>query len=63
MFGFGATELVIIAVVALLIFGPRKLPELGAALGKGIQGFRKAVKDEGDEARKPPQKLDGPPSN
>ena len=47
MFGkFGVPELLIILVVALLIFGPRKLGELGKALGDGIRSFRSAVKDE-----------------
>jgi len=38
----GMTELVIILVIALIIFGPRKLPELGRSLGKSIGEFRKA---------------------
>jgi TatA/E family protein of Tat protein translocase len=40
--GLGMTELVIILVIALIIFGPRKLPELGKSLGKSIGEFRKA---------------------
>jgi sec-independent protein translocase protein TatA len=48
MFGLGATELVIILVVALVIFGPGKLPELGSALGKGIKDFRRSL--EGKDA-------------
>jgi sec-independent protein translocase protein TatA len=43
--GFG--EIVMILVVALLVFGPTKLPQLGDALGKGIRNFKKA--SEGDE--------------
>lgn len=38
----GMPELVIILVIALIIFGPRKLPELGKSLGKGINEFKKA---------------------
>lgn len=49
MFGIGVTELVVILVVALLIFGPGKLPEIGGALGRGIRDFRKAV--EGNEPK------------
>jgi len=46
MFGLGATELIIILVVALVIFGPGKLPELGGALGKGIRDFRKSLESK-----------------
>jgi len=42
MFGIGATELVIIFVVALLVFGPKRLPELARTLGKGMGEFRRA---------------------
>ncbi len=50
MFGLGATELIVILVIALVIFGPGKLPELGGALGRGIRDFRKSVEGiEGTE--------------
>lgn len=42
MFGLGTTELIIILVLVLIIFGAGKLPEIGGALGKGIRNFRKA---------------------
>jgi len=46
MFGLGVQELIIILVIVLLIFGPSKLGDIGSALGKGISGFKKAVKDD-----------------
>src|SRR2546422_11693825 len=46
MFGsIGGPELLVIFVIALLIFGPKKLSELGRTLGKGVAGFRKAATD------------------
>ena len=51
-------ELIVIFVVALVLFGPKRLPELGAALGKGIRDFKKALNE--DEKPPPPQEL--PPS-
>jgi len=54
MFGIGPTELVVILVVALLVLGPKRLPEIARALGKGIAEFRRATADvtsEIDNAR------------
>ena len=45
----GPTELIIIFVIILLIFGGKKLPELAKGLGKGIREFKKATKDVSDE--------------
>ena len=42
---FGTTEMLVIALVALIIFGPRKLPELGRSLGKSIGEFKRASED------------------
>jgi sec-independent protein translocase protein TatA len=42
----GVPELLVILVVALFIFGPRKLGELGKGLGDGIRGFKSALRDE-----------------
>lgn len=46
MFGLGFPELIVIFVVALLIFGPSKLPSLGKSLGEAIRGFKKGLEDE-----------------
>ena len=45
MFGLGWAEVVIILIVALVIFGPKKLPELGSSLGKTLKGFKEEVKN------------------
>jgi sec-independent protein translocase protein TatA len=44
---FQPTHLLVILVLCLLIFGPKKLPELGKGLGEGIRGFREGMKDQG----------------
>jgi len=41
----GFMEMLVIGVIALLIFGPKKLPELGKSLGKGLREFKKATED------------------
>lgn len=45
----GPWEIAIVVIIALLIFGPRKLPELGSSFGKSIRGFKKGLKDGQDE--------------
>jgi len=47
----GTTELIIILIIVLLIFGPRKLPEVAEAFGKSIQKFKKAARDVQDEVK------------
>lgn len=49
MFGLGAPEVVIIGVVALLVFGPKKIPEMGSALGKTLRGFKEEMNKPQEE--------------
>ncbi len=49
MFGLGVQELLIILAILLLIFGPKRLPQLGSALGRTIKGFRKGVQESEEE--------------
>ncbi len=48
----GPTELIIILVIVLIIFGAGKLPDVGTAIGKGIRNFKKASKEDDDEKPK-----------
>jgi len=49
---FQPTHLLLIFGIALLVFGPKKLPELGKGIGEGIRGFRSAVKEHVDATEK-----------
>jgi len=52
MFGLGTPELIVIMAIAFLVFGGKKLPELGAGLGKGIASFKKGLHDVKDSGHK-----------
>lgn len=49
MFGLGHTELLIILVLVMIIFGAGKLPQVGGALGKGLRNFKKGINDADEE--------------
>lgn len=55
LFGLGWPEITVIVVIAILIFGPKRIPELGGALGKTLRGFKEEMNNdspdvlEGDE--------------
>lgn len=46
MFGLGMWELIVILVIVVLLFGARRLPEIGSGIGEGIRNFRKSMKDD-----------------
>ena len=56
--GLGISELLIILVIILIIFGAGKLPELGDGIGRGIKNFRKAVKPEEIDVTPRPEDRD-----
>ena len=54
----GPLELAIVLIIALVIFGPKRLPELGRSMGRGIREFRSSISgkdDEEEESSRPPQ--------
>jgi sec-independent protein translocase protein TatA len=51
MFGLRTTEILLILGVILLLFGAKKLPEMGRSLGSALRGFKKSVSGEDEEAR------------
>ena len=71
MFGIGMTELLVIFVIALIVLGPKRLPDLARSLGKGLHEFRRAsgelrreFLDVSEEARiDPPKRADTAPAD
>ena len=53
--GLGPMELFIILVIVLVLFGAKRVPEIGASLGKGIREFKKSMNDIGDQVTKQPE--------
>jgi sec-independent protein translocase protein TatA len=60
MFGLGVPELMVILVIALVIFGPSKLPQIGSGLGKAIRDFKKGVTGNEDDEPAKDAKKDSP---
>jgi sec-independent protein translocase protein TatA len=70
MGNLGFTEIMIILLVVLLVFGAKRLPEIGASMGKGIREFKKSISDAGeavtqlpDDRNTPPRSIDAPPQS
>lgn len=59
--GFG--EIVVIAAIVLLLFGPKKLPQLGEALGRGIRNFKDGMTGKDDAQGEPPAQQALPPAS
>jgi len=58
VFGIGLPEMALIMVIALLVFGPKKLPEIGRSLGKAIRGFQEASKEFENEFKRESERLE-----
>ena len=58
IFGMGLPEIMVIMVVALLIFGPKKLPEIGRSMGKAVRGFQDASKEFENEFKREAAQLE-----
>lgn len=58
VFGIGLPEMAVILTIALLVFGPKKLPEIGRSLGKAIRGFQDASREFENEFKKEVQHLE-----
>jgi sec-independent protein translocase protein TatA len=55
MFGMGTTELIIVLVIVVLIFGVNKIPQLGKGLGEGIKNFKSAIKTAQEDPEEKPK--------
>lgn len=58
MFGIGFYELLFILIIALIVFGPSKLPQIGSGLGKAIHDFKKGISGDGSKGSAGPQEAE-----
>ncbi|MCK9248457.1 MAG: twin-arginine translocase TatA/TatE family subunit [Solirubrobacteraceae bacterium] len=61
--GIGVPELLIILVILLVVFGPKRLPGLGKQLGTGLREFKDSINSKGDDDAETPSKLDAAPAD
>lgn len=60
MGNLGFTEIMIILVVVLLVFGAKRLPEIGASMGKGIREFKRSISEASDAVTQLPEERNAP---
>ena len=58
MFGLGHTELIIIMVIGMILFGAKKLPDIGSGMGVAIRNFKKGMSAAGEEIKEEPGKIE-----
>jgi sec-independent protein translocase protein TatA len=56
----GPLELIVVLIIALIVLGPKRLPEVGRSVGRGMREFKEAMSGENDDERER-EKLPGPP--
>ena len=63
LFGLGMQEIIVIALIVLLLFGGKKIPELMRGMGKGVRSFKDGMNEVEQELKKPLQDDDKPEQN
>jgi sec-independent protein translocase protein TatA len=58
----GATELVLILLIVVMLFGAKRIPEIMSGIGQGIKSFKKAMEGENESESRPPQPGESPPT-
>lgn len=61
MFNFGVTELILVLVIALVVFGPSKLPDIGKAIGQSVRGFKEETEKVREDVHQTTA-LEAPPA-